>query len=144
MAPTCPTLVASSLRAPAASAFRRAAPQAHGRWASAVCHATHKFTVLPGDGIGPEIMAVALKVLTAAGEAEGEEFVYTEAHIGGAAIDATGDPYPAETEAACKAADAVLLSAIGGWVRAGAGLRLRLQYLACLCSLPPQLFTGRD
>ena len=78
------------------------------------CNATHKIAVLPGDGIGPEIMAVALDVLTAAGKLEGEEFEYTEALIGGAAIDATGDPYPDETLQTCKASDAVLLSAIGG------------------------------
>jgi len=55
-------------------------------------------------------------VLTEAGRLEGEDFLYTEAPIGGAAIDATGDPYPAETEELCKAADAVLLACIGGWV----------------------------
>lgn len=61
-------------------------------------------------------MAVALKVLEAAGAKEGASFEFTEALIGGAAIDATGDPYPAETEAKCKASDSVLLAAIGGWV----------------------------
>lgn len=80
----------------------------------AVC-ATHKVTVLPGDGIGPEIMDVAIDVLTAAGQKEGAEFVFTKALIGGAAVDAANDPYPAETEAACKASDAVLLAAIGGY-----------------------------
>lgn len=53
-------------------------------------------------------------MLTEAGRAEGEEFVYTEAPIGGAAIDATGDPYPASTEEICKASDSVLLACIGG------------------------------
>ena len=77
--------------------------------------ATHKVTVLPGDGIGPEIMDVAIDVLNAAGQKEGEEFVFTKALIGGAAVDAANDPYPAETEAACKASDAVLLAAIGGY-----------------------------
>ena len=77
--------------------------------------ATHKVTVLPGDGIGPEIMDVAIEVLKAAGQKEGETFVFTEALIGGAAVDAANDPYPAETEAACKASDAVLLAAIGGY-----------------------------
>lgn len=56
-------------------------------------------------------------MLTEAGKAEGEDFVYTEAPIGGAAIDATGDPYPASTEEVCKASDAVLLACIGGCAR---------------------------
>lgn len=76
----------------------------------------HKICVLPGDGIGPEIMKVALNVLTAAGKKEGEEFAYTEELIGGAAIDATGMPLPEKTLNTAKASDAVLLSAIGGWV----------------------------
>lgn len=54
-------------------------------------------------------------MLSEAGKAEGEEFVYTEAPIGGAAIDAAGDPYPASTEEICKASDAVLLACIGGY-----------------------------
>jgi 3-isopropylmalate dehydrogenase len=70
--------------------------------------------VLPGDGIGPEITKVALKVLSAAGKAEGEAFEFTEALIGGAAIDATGSPLPQETLDVCKASDSVLLAAIGG------------------------------
>lgn len=78
------------------------------------CSASHNIAVLSGDGIGPEITAVALDVLKAAGSLYGEEFEFKEALIGGAAIDATGDPYPAETEAICKASDAVLLAAIGG------------------------------
>lgn len=84
------------------------------RLAVQVCAATHKIAVLSGDGIGPEITAATLPVLTEAGRAEGEEFAYTEAPIGGAAIDATGDPYPASTEEVCKASDAVLLACIGG------------------------------
>ena len=90
-----------------------------GRGLPQVCAATHKIAVLSGDGIGPEITAVAVAALTAAGRAEGEEFAYTPALIGGAATDATGDPYPAETDAVCKASDAVLLAAIGGWVTCG-------------------------
>lgn len=74
----------------------------------------HKVAVLPGDGIGPEIMDAALKVLTTAGKAEGEEFEFTRALIGGAAIDATGSPLPDETLAVCRASDSVLLAAIGG------------------------------
>jgi 3-isopropylmalate dehydrogenase len=78
-----------------------------------VCKA-HKVAVLPGDGIGPEIMNQALKVLTAAGKAEGETFEFKEALIGGAAIDATGSPLPQETLDVCKSSDSVLLAAIGG------------------------------
>jgi len=74
----------------------------------------HKVAVLPGDGIGPEIMNAALKVLTAAGKKEGETFEFKEALIGGAAIDATGSPLPKESLDICKASDAVLLAAIGG------------------------------
>jgi 3-isopropylmalate dehydrogenase len=80
---------------------------------STVCK-VHKICVLPGDGIGPEIMDVATKVLTAAGKAHGEEFQYTYELIGGAAIDATGQPLPDKTLATAKASDAVLLAAIGG------------------------------
>ena len=79
-----------------------------------ICNAEHRITLLPGDGIGPEIMDVAVNVLKEVGSIEGESFLFTEALIGGAAIDATGDPYPAETEELCKASDAVLLSCIGG------------------------------
>ncbi len=81
-----------------------------------VCKA-HTVAVLPGDGIGPEIMKSALGVLTAAGKAEGETFTFNEALIGGSAIDATGVPLPDETLATCRAADAVLLAAIGGCVQ---------------------------
>ena len=75
---------------------------------------SHKICVLPGDGIGPEIMNVCTKVLSAAGKRDGEEFVYTTELIGGAAIDATGSPLPDKTLATAKASDAVLLAAIGG------------------------------
>jgi isocitrate dehydrogenase len=79
-----------------------------------ICNATHNIAVLSGDGIGPEIMSVALEVLKAAGQSHGEEFVFKSALIGGAAIDATGNPYPDETFEICKSSDAVLLAAIGG------------------------------
>jgi 3-isopropylmalate dehydrogenase len=69
---------------------------------------------MPGDGIGPEIIAQARKVLDAVGAKFGHEFTITEALIGGAAIDATGGPLPEETVKACQAADAVLLGAVGG------------------------------
>ncbi|EKO37393.1 MAG: 3-isopropylmalate dehydrogenase [Solidesulfovibrio magneticus str. Maddingley MBC34] len=74
----------------------------------------YNICVMPGDGIGPEIVAEAVKVLDVVGNKFGLEFAYTQALIGGAAIDAKGVPLPDETVAACKAADAVLLGAVGG------------------------------
>jgi 3-isopropylmalate dehydrogenase len=72
--------------------------------------------VLPGDGIGPEITEVALDVLKAVARKEdGLDFAFDSAHLGGAAIDATGVPCPDETLEKCRAGDAVLLSAIGGY-----------------------------
>ncbi len=73
-----------------------------------------KITVLPGDGIGPEIMAEALKVLTAVGAKFGHKFRVKSCLIGGAAIDETGEPLPRETVDNCLRADAVLLGAVGG------------------------------
>ncbi len=68
-----------------------------------------RIAILPGDGIGPEIMAATRDVLNAVGE-----FELDERPIGGASIDAHGAPLTAETLAACKRADAVLLGAVGG------------------------------
>ena len=68
-----------------------------------------RIVLLPGDGIGPEITASARAVLERLGKFELEEEL-----VGGAAIDACGEPLPAATLAACKAADAVLLAAVGG------------------------------
>ncbi len=73
-----------------------------------------KVAVLPGDGIGPEISKVAVSLLKAAGDIEGVKFQFTNALIGGAAIDAAGSALPEETLSTCKASDAVLLAAIGG------------------------------
>lgn len=70
--------------------------------------------VMPGDGIGPEIVGEALKVLAATGKKFGHEFTTENALIGGCAIDATGGPLPDATVAACQKADAVLLGAVGG------------------------------
>ncbi len=70
--------------------------------------------VMPGDGIGPEIVAEAVKILETVGKRHGLDFAFTQALIGGAAIDATGGPLPEATLAACQAADAVLLGAVGG------------------------------
>ncbi|HEX9117597.1 MAG TPA: 3-isopropylmalate dehydrogenase [Anaerolineae bacterium] len=73
-----------------------------------------KITVLPGDGIGPEVVGEALKVLNAVAVRYGHTFVYREALLGGCAIDATGTALPEETLVACRDADAVLLGAVGG------------------------------
>ncbi|MBF2073058.1 MAG: 3-isopropylmalate dehydrogenase [Synechococcales cyanobacterium C42_A2020_086] len=75
----------------------------------------YRITLLPGDGIGPEILSVAVAVLKRVGEQTGIGFQFQEALIGGAAIDATGDPLPAETLDRCRNSDAVLLAAIGGY-----------------------------
>ena len=69
---------------------------------------------LPGDGIGVEVVAEGVKVLSAVAERYGDTFTFEAYPIGGAAIDATGDPLPAATLAACQGADAVLLGAVGG------------------------------
>ncbi|SBV99611.1 3-isopropylmalate dehydrogenase [uncultured delta proteobacterium] len=74
----------------------------------------HHLVVLPGDGIGPEIVAQALAVLDAAEKRFGFTVAREEHLLGGAAIDATGDPLPQRTLDACKKADAVLLGAVGG------------------------------
>ncbi len=79
--------------------------------------------VLPGDGIGPEVLAQATAVLSAVGEAAGHEFTSEEHLIGGAAINATGKALPEATLAACRAADAVFLGAVGGPAWEGAAER---------------------
>lgn len=75
---------------------------------------TYKICCLPGDGIGPEVIAEGKKVLAAVGKRAGVDFQFEDYLIGGAAIDACGDPLPAETLAAAKASDAVLLASVGG------------------------------
>ncbi|MDH5834504.1 3-isopropylmalate dehydrogenase [Luteimonas kalidii] len=70
--------------------------------------------VLPGDGIGPEIVAATLPVLQAVAARHGHEFRFTEHDIGGIAIDRHGVPLPDATLAAARTADAVLLGAVGG------------------------------
>ncbi|MDT9340874.1 3-isopropylmalate dehydrogenase [Trichodesmium erythraeum 21-75] len=74
-----------------------------------------RITLLPGDGIGPEIMAVAVDVLKVVGKQFNLEFEFQEAPIGGVAIDATGEPLPKETLEMCRNSNAVLLAAIGGY-----------------------------
>lgn len=69
---------------------------------------------LPGDGIGPEIVSSAVRILDRVAERFGHTFVCREGLIGGAAIDAAGTPLPEDTVRAAHAADAVLLGAVGG------------------------------
>ena len=73
-----------------------------------------KIAVLPGDGIGPEVTAEAVKALDAVGAAFKHEFVYEYGLVGGIAMDEAGSPLPVETMRACRRADAVLLGAVGG------------------------------
>jgi 3-isopropylmalate dehydrogenase len=72
-----------------------------------------KIAVLPGDGIGPEIMKQGVAVMDAVANRFGHEFSYTEAICGAHAIDAVGDPFPESTYQTCKDADAVLFAAVG-------------------------------
>lgn len=72
-----------------------------------------RLAVLAGDGIGPEIIAEALKVLRAVESSFGHTFDFVPALVGAAAIDATGNPYPEETHRICLEADAILFGAIG-------------------------------
>ncbi len=73
-----------------------------------------KIVTLPGDGIGPDVVAEAVRVLQQVARQYGHTFTFEEALIGGCAIDATGNPLPDGTLAACARADAVLLGAVGG------------------------------
>jgi 3-isopropylmalate dehydrogenase len=75
----------------------------------------YQIALLPGDGIGPEIIQVAVEVLKLVGEQLNIGFTFQEALIGGAAIDATGEPLPEKTLEICRNSDAVLLAAIGGY-----------------------------
>ncbi|MFA9438077.1 3-isopropylmalate dehydrogenase [Uliginosibacterium sp. sgz301328] len=72
-----------------------------------------KVCVLPGDGIGPEIVGEAVRVLEAL-RADGLKIEMENALLGGCAVDATGEPYPAATQKLAREADAVLLGAVGG------------------------------
>jgi 3-isopropylmalate dehydrogenase len=123
--------------------------------------------VLPGDGIGPEVVAEGLKVLSAVARAGGHVFETKSALIGGAAIDETGTALPAETLELAKSADAVLLGAVGGpkWddprakvrpeqgllaIRKGLGLYANLRPVAVnpkllrASPLRPELLAGVD
>jgi 3-isopropylmalate dehydrogenase len=126
-----------------------------------------RIVMLPGDGIGPEIMAEARSLLKALAWQYHLELDLDERLIGGAAIDATGEPLPAETLAACREADIVLLGAVGGprWsdpdarvrpeqgllaLRQALGLYLNLRpvkvhpQLAAASPLKPELLEGVD
>jgi 3-isopropylmalate dehydrogenase len=73
-----------------------------------------KIAVLAGDGIGPEVMAEARKVLARVSEKFGDTFEFSEQLVGGAAIDATGKALPADTLAVCEQSDAILFGSVGG------------------------------
>jgi 3-isopropylmalate dehydrogenase len=126
-----------------------------------------KILVLPGDGIGPEIVAEATRVLRALADVAGLDVALEEALVGGAAIDAVGEPLPGDTLRRAAAADAVLLGAVGGpeWdaletskrpergllgLRAGLGLFANLRpailypQLAQASSLRPEVVAGLD
>ncbi len=75
---------------------------------------THKIALLGGDGIGQEVTPEARKVLEVVGRATGASFEFEAALIGGAAIDATGEPLPASTLRLCEQSDAILFGAVGG------------------------------
>jgi 3-isopropylmalate dehydrogenase len=104
-----------------------------------------RITVLGGDGIGPEVTGAAVRVLEAVASAFGHDFTFTDALIGGAAIDATGSPLPPRTVDSCRSSDAVLLGAVGGpkWsdpsarVRPEQGLLELRQALGLFANLRP-------
>lgn len=103
------------------------------------------FVLLPGDGIGPEIIQQAKRVLERVGEQFSHSFSFQECLIGGVAIDSTGEPLPRETIEACKNSTAVLLGAVGGpkWddpnakTRPEAGLLQIRKELALFANLRP-------
>ncbi|MGB7563149.1 MAG: 3-isopropylmalate dehydrogenase [Prochlorococcaceae cyanobacterium] len=128
---------------------------------------SYRLTLLPGDGIGPEITAVARQLLGAVSARHGFALAYDEQPVGGAAIDATGVPLPESTLEACRASDAVLLAAIGGYqydalpreqrpetgllaLRSGLGLFANLRPVKILpalidaSSLRPEVISGVD
>jgi 3-isopropylmalate dehydrogenase len=112
----------------------------------------YKLAVLPGDGVGPEIMAEALKVLAAISEKFNLHFETNQALIGGCAYDETGTPFPEETKKLCLESHAVLLGAVGGpkWdnlpvhlrPEAGALLPLRKELGVYANLRPAQVFTS--
>ncbi|AHX15450.1 3-isopropylmalate dehydrogenase [Dyella jiangningensis] len=96
-----------------------------------------QIVTLPGDGVGPEVTAAAVAVLDAVAAHFDHHFHFEEHQIGGCAIDATGEPLPAASLEACKAADAVLLGAVGGpkWSDPNAPVRPEQGLLALRAAL---------
>ena len=74
----------------------------------------YTITVLPGDGIGPEVITEAVKVMNAVGEKFGHIFTPQSGPVGGNAIDDFGTPLPEETKELCENTDAILFGAVGG------------------------------
>eukprot|EP00978_Attheya_sp_CCMP212_P008655 scaffold20343_cov38-Attheya_sp.AAC.2 len=115
---SCWTVVSAALVASTASGFVPSAGRRFGS-SSAVSAVSKKdsysVTLLPGDGIGPEITEATKVVLTALCKRTGFTIELKEALIGGAAIDAVGDPFPQESLDQCRASDSVLLACIGGY-----------------------------
>ncbi|KAK0599014.1 hypothetical protein LWI29_001553 [Acer saccharum] len=97
------------------SASKHSSKPASIRCATATPTKRYSITILPGDGIGPEIISVAKDVLKLIGSLEGIEFGFQEMPLGGSALDLTGVPLPDETLLAAKQSNAVLLGAIGGY-----------------------------
>ena len=125
----------------------------------------YRIALIPGDGIGPEVIGQTTRVLEEIGKKYGHEFVFTEVLAGGCAIDAKGECLPQETIDICKGSDAVLLGAVGGpkWdhlpgkerpemallgLRGALGLFANLrpamlfEELADACPLKPELVSG--
>ncbi|MGC1185123.1 MAG: 3-isopropylmalate dehydrogenase [Candidatus Dormiibacterota bacterium] len=114
-------------------------------------HRPFRLAVLPGDGVGPEVTAAGLRVLETSLQAVGIDLVATTYLIGGAALDATGEPLPNESLEAARTSDAVLLGAVGGpaWdhapVRPEAGLlRLRAGLEAFANLRPIRVWPGLE
>jgi 3-isopropylmalate dehydrogenase len=105
----------------------------------------HRITVLPGDGIGPEVVREAVACLELLARERQLDLTFESHLLGGAAVDATGDPFPEATATACLRADAVLLGAVGGpaWdgfpahQRPESGLLRLRQALGCFANLRP-------
>jgi 3-isopropylmalate dehydrogenase len=107
-----------------------------------------RLTVLPGDGIGPEVTEQALRVLETVAEGFGHRLALQQKAIGGAALTEAGDPLPADTIRACRASSAVLLGAVGspafdknpGHLRPEAGLLRLRRELGAYANLRPAVF----
>ena len=95
------------LRSPSSALLRLARSRA-------ISSAPLTVAVLPGDGIGPEVMDVAIKVLEHAGGLHGQSFSFNHAPVGGAAFDASGEHFPESTRQACAASSAILFGSVGG------------------------------